>query len=294
MLPAGSVEAPHDRRRHRTVGAGGRDAPERDVGGDRRPRGVGSQAGPVRRPDGLAGEQPRALGEPLARPAQRGPAVRLGGSWDAPPGHVPRLGAQPGDPEARADPAPRRPPPIPDRGPSRLEGSPPVPAPPLLADRPARAPMAAVFVWRSPLAVARSLQHRDACPSPTGWPCGSGTTAGRSPPCAAWTPTSSTTTPWSTTATGRRGLAAWLGSLDRFDGASPAGTRPRRPPAIVGGTCATTGSAPSADADALLRPEQRCWSMLRRPAGGHHPFLPATAAAPSRPGPPRCSASAWS
>ncbi len=37
-------------------------------------------------------------------------------------------------------------------------------------------PHAAVLIWRSPLAVARSLQRRDGMHSPRGWPCGSATT----------------------------------------------------------------------------------------------------------------------
>jgi hypothetical protein len=90
---------------------------------------------------------------------------RLGGSWDAPP-EPPDLGADAGadpadDPVAAARNA------FPGNGPVVWK-DPRICL--LLPYWRARLPppLAAVLVWRSPLAVARSLQRRDAMPLPTG------------------------------------------------------------------------------------------------------------------------------
>jgi hypothetical protein len=143
-------------------------------------------------------------------------------------------------------------------------------------------PLAAVFVWRPPLAVARSLEHRDAMPIADGLALWerynrAALAALRGLPVSVVEYDAMVADPPAFV----EDTAAWLGSLERFPGASSSGAR-MVAAGLVQRDLRHQGSAPSAD-DAFLGPEQRLLTDMLRGLDGHHPTLAASAAGPESP-----------
>ena len=138
------------------------------------------------------------------------------------------------------------------------------------------APIAAVLVWRSPMAVALSLKKRDSLPLPDGL--------------ALWERYNRRAVSdlrgvdtyvldyESVVGDGDRSIGAltgWLGSLEQFEGDVGRWDAAAASQAIVGGLVHHAGGA-SGDATAvILREQQALVEYLTEPAGGHRPFLPA-------------------
>ena len=198
--------------------------------------------------------------------------ARSGGSWDAPP-ELPS--------EGRPDPAPGR---IAEavaaaRAAYQAEG-------PLVWKDPRLclllpywrqilpAPLAAVLVWRSPLAVARSLRTRDGLRSDPVWPSGSGTTATPWSTWLEWTPTSAVMKPCSKIPT--RPSPPWPNGSLRSP-SSPAtptgGSRNRQPPASATRP-SRSRTGPEPDDGLLLAQHRELIAVLAGLEGGHRPLGP--------------------
>ncbi len=138
------------------------------------------------------------------------------------------------------------------------------------------APLAAVLVWRSPMAVALSLKKRDSLPLPDGL--------------ALWERYNRRAVSdlrgvdtyvldyESVVGDGDRAIGAltgWLGSLEQFEGDVGRWDAAAASQAIVGGLVHHAGGA-SPDADGVILHEQRALvEYLTEAGGGHRPFLPA-------------------
>jgi hypothetical protein len=144
------------------------------------------------------------------------------------------------------------------------------------------APLAAVFVWRSPLEVAHSLQRRDQLPLADGlalWE-----RYNRSAlegldgldtyvlDCASMADDPQACV---------QGMADWLSSLEQFRGNADLWNAGRASTSIVGELLHPPGALPSAGDPALLDEQLDLVESLRQVSGGHRPFHPKLPAAES-------------
>lgn len=197
--------------------------------------------------------------------------VRLDGSWDAPPElqagwqHRPELKSAP-DPRAAVGSA------YPEQGPSLWKD------PRLCLLLPfwrevLEPPLAAVFVWRSPIAVARSLLQRDRLPLPDGlalWERYN--RAGLEGLDGVDTYVVSYESIVEAPETRLGELLAWLGALDQFAD-SNLDWDPGAAATSITGDLRHHAEHQDAAADAALLPEQRDLAdYLGSSAGGHRPF----------------------
>ena len=199
--------------------------------------------------------------------------VRMDGAWDAPPDIYPGWERSP-EILSAPDPAPLLAAAYPATGPNVYKD------PRLCLLLPywrevLPAPIAAVLVWRSPMAVARSLKKRDSLPLADG--------------VALWerynrravTDLHGVDTyvlDYESVVNDRDrsidGLTTWLSSLEQFEGGVAEWDAAAAATVIEGGLHHHPGATPG-DTDTLVLPEQQqLMDLLSAFAGGHRPFLP--------------------
>jgi hypothetical protein len=199
--------------------------------------------------------------------------ARLDGAWDAPPEIYPGWEHSPAIAGA-ADPWPLLAAAYPEPGPKVYKD------PRLCLLLPywrsiLPAPMAAVLVWRSPMAVALSLKKRDSLPLADGvalWERYNRRAVGGLSGVDTYVLDYE-----SVVAEGERSIAAlsaWLGSLEQFEGDAGSWDTSAASEAIVGGLHHHPGGS-SSEGDAIVLSEQRrLVDYLAEAAGGHRPFVP--------------------
>ena len=199
--------------------------------------------------------------------------ARLDGAWDAPPEtyrgweHSPAV-------TGAADPSPLLAAAFPEPGPKVFKD------PRLCLLLPywrsiLPAPLAAVLVWRSPMAVALSLKKRDSLPLAEG--------------VALWERYNRRAVAdlhgvdtyildyESVVGDGDRSIAAlttWLGSLEQFEDEAGGWDTTAASASIVGGLRHHPGHSSGDGSDTVLREQQELVERLEQAAGGHRPFLP--------------------